>query len=86
MGGMIAFQLAVDHPRLVRTLTIVNSGPALVPRTLRERLLVWLRLVVARLFGPAGMARLLGRRLFPEPAARRARSVPGSTSATCSTG
>ena len=26
MGGMIAFQLAVDKPDLVRSLTIVNSG------------------------------------------------------------
>ncbi len=65
MGGMIAFQLAVDHPRMVRTLTIVNSGPALVPRTFRERLWIGLRLLIARLFGPAGMAWLLGRRLYP---------------------
>ena len=34
LGGMIAFQLAVDHPQCVRTLTIVNSLPALAPRTL----------------------------------------------------
>jgi 3-oxoadipate enol-lactonase len=67
LGGMIAFQLAVDHPRCVRTLTIVNSVPALVPRTLAERLRLGLRLGVARLFGPAGMARLLVRRLFPHP-------------------
>jgi 3-oxoadipate enol-lactonase len=67
MGGMIAFHLAVDHPHLVRTLTIVNSGPALVPRRLRDRLWIWLRLVVARLFGPVGMAWLLARRLFPRP-------------------
>ena len=67
LGGMIAFQLAVDHLRCVRTLTIVNSVPALVPRTLAERLRLGLRLGVARLFGPAGMARLLVRRLFPHP-------------------
>src|SRR5688572_14441462 len=34
LGGMIAFQLAVDAPQLVRSLTIVNSGPEVVPRTL----------------------------------------------------
>src|SRR5579871_4641348 len=36
MGGMIAFQLAVDSPRHVSTLTIINSGPELVPRTEAE--------------------------------------------------
>ncbi|MBL8989265.1 MAG: alpha/beta fold hydrolase, partial [Gemmatimonadetes bacterium] len=34
LGGMVAFQLAVDDPALVRTLTIVNSGPEVVPRNL----------------------------------------------------
>jgi hypothetical protein len=64
---MIAFQLAVDHPRAVRTLTVVNSGPALVPRTTAERRWIALRLAVARLFGPAGMAVLLAPRLFLRP-------------------
>ena len=67
LGGMIAFQLAVDHPRCVRTLTVVNSLPAVVPRTRSQRLTLWLRLGVARWFGPAWMARLLVRRLFPRP-------------------
>src|SRR5438105_12464497 len=33
MGGMIAFQLAVDFPELVQTMTIVNSGPSMVLET-----------------------------------------------------
>lgn len=74
MGGMIAFQLAVDHPEAVRTLTIVNSVPALVPRSLTERLAFRLRLSVARLFGPVGMARLLAWWLFPRPGQAHLRS------------
>jgi 3-oxoadipate enol-lactonase len=65
MGGMVAFQLAVTHPRTVRTLTIINSGPAFVPRTLQEYSFVALRLAVTSACGPRGMARLLGKRLFP---------------------
>jgi pimeloyl-ACP methyl ester carboxylesterase len=67
LGGMITFQLAVDHPRLVGTLTIVNSVPELVPRTLKEHVTVGLRSCVARILGPAGVARLLAPRLFPKP-------------------
>ncbi|MFO7664194.1 MAG: alpha/beta hydrolase [Chloroflexota bacterium] len=67
MGGMIAFQLAVDQPGRVRSLIIVNSVAALVPRTLSEKCLVWARVALARLFGPAATARFLSRRLFPKP-------------------
>lgn len=67
MGGMIAFQMAVDHPERVRSLVIVNSGPALVPRTFKDRLRIWQRLAIARVFGPARTGRFLSKRLFPKP-------------------
>ena len=67
MGGMIAFQLAVDCPARVRSLTIVNSGPALVPRTMGEWLRVQQRLLLARFSGPTRTAHFLSRRLFPKP-------------------
>jgi 3-oxoadipate enol-lactonase len=68
MGGMVAFQLAVDSPGSVRTLTIVNSGPELVPRTSAELRAFRLRRIVSRVFGPKGMAKMLAKRLFPVPA------------------
>ena len=40
LGGMIAFPLAVDRPERVRSLVIVNSGPALVARPAGD----WLRI------------------------------------------
>lgn len=67
MGGIIAFQLAVDHPRALRTMTIVNSGPELVARTFKQRAMIALRLSVSRLYGPRGMARMLAPKLFPKP-------------------
>lgn len=67
MGGMIAFQLVVDRPERVRSLVIVNSGPALVPRNVGERLRIQQRLLLARLFGPARTGKFLSKRLFPKP-------------------
>jgi pimeloyl-ACP methyl ester carboxylesterase len=67
LGGMVAFQLALDHPQLVRSLTVVNSAPEVIARGLRRHLQLGLRLVVTRLWGPKGMARLVGKRLFPKP-------------------
>jgi pimeloyl-ACP methyl ester carboxylesterase len=77
LGGMIAFQLAVDAPAHCRSLTIVNSGPAVVPRNALERSALGLRRIVTSLVGPATFARLLAPRLFPRPgqAALRARFI-----------
>jgi pimeloyl-ACP methyl ester carboxylesterase len=67
MGGMVALQLAVDRPDVVRRLVVVNSVPALVPRTMRERMRLGSRVVMAELFGPRLTGQLLSRRLFPAP-------------------
>ncbi|MDI1478837.1 alpha/beta hydrolase [Polyangium sp. y55x31] len=65
MGGMIGFQLAVDAPSLVRSLVVVNSAPAFVPRTLREHLAVLQRLVALRVLGVRGFARKIAAMNFP---------------------
>lgn len=67
MGGMIGFQLAVDRPALVRSLIIINSGPEMVPRTLRLKLALAVRLVLLRVLGPKALARVLVPKLFPKP-------------------
>ena len=67
MGGMIAFQLAVYYPERVRSMVIVNSGPALVARTAAEWLKIRQRLLLARVFGPAQTGKFLSKRLFPKP-------------------
>ncbi len=67
MGGMTALQLAVDSPRSVKTLTIVNSGPELVPRTPAELKGIRMRRFISRWFGPKGMGKMLAKRLFPTP-------------------
>jgi 3-oxoadipate enol-lactonase len=67
LGGMVAFQLAVDAPSLVRTLVIVNSGPALVARTAREWFLLRSRFWALRLLGLRWVADRVATMNFPDP-------------------
>jgi 3-oxoadipate enol-lactonase len=67
MGGMIALQLAIDAPNLVRSLVIVNSGPEFVTRTFKEHLGTLQRLFIVRVLGMGKMGEVLGKRLFPKP-------------------
>ncbi len=67
MGGMIAFQMAVDFPQRLCTMTIVNSGPAVVPRTIQDKIGVWMRFVIVRVMGMRKMGETLAPRLFVDP-------------------
>jgi pimeloyl-ACP methyl ester carboxylesterase len=67
MGGMIGLQLALDRPDLVRTLTLINSGPEVVARTWKQKLGFAFRLGVVSAFGPGLFASLIARKLLPKP-------------------
>jgi pimeloyl-ACP methyl ester carboxylesterase len=67
MGGMIAFQLAVDYPQRFHSMTIVNSGPAVVPKTFKDRVGVWMRFIIVRTMGMRKMGETLAPRLFVDP-------------------
>ena len=65
LGGMIAYQLAVSDPELVRTLTIVNSIPEFNITSFRLRMKFWIRVLIVRLFGMRAIGKLLSNNLFP---------------------
>jgi len=67
MGGMIGFQMAVDQPERFKSLTIVNSGPELVPQTLKEKWQIWQRRLVLTFSSMESIGEFIGGRLFPEP-------------------
>lgn len=67
MGGMIGFQLAVDHPEQLLSLCIVNSGPEVRPHSLRDCLEIAKRWSLSRLLSLETIAKALGRLLFPHP-------------------
>lgn len=73
LGGMIAFQLAVDHPELLISLTIINSGPSVIFPSLVSRVRFLMRLLSVRLFGMHQISHALAKILFPHPAQNQLR-------------
>lgn len=66
LGGGVAFQLALDAPELVKTLTIVNSAPEMILRTWQQKLAIGMRFAIIRLFGLPRLGEILSKRLFPD--------------------
>ncbi len=67
MGGMMALQLALDAPDLLRSITVVNCTSELVVRTWKDRFILFQRLFITRVMSMRGIAKFLGKRIFPKP-------------------
>lgn len=67
LGGGVAFQLALDHPELVKTLTIVNSSPMLPGTQEQIDAEMERRVGIVRQMGMRAMGEALASNLFPEP-------------------
>jgi len=67
LGGMVAFQLAVDAPQYVKSLAIVNSAPEVIPRSVREWLALKARVWGLRLLGLPKFAERIAAMNFPDP-------------------
>jgi pimeloyl-ACP methyl ester carboxylesterase len=63
---MIAFQMAVNFPERVNSMVIINSGPAVVPVTFKEKMAVWQRQYMFRLLSMKRIGVTIGGRLFPD--------------------
>jgi len=67
MGGMIGFQLAVDRPELLKSLTIVNSAPEVKIKSAKDFWQYAKRWTLARLVSMETIGKGLGENLFPKP-------------------
>ena len=67
MGGMIGFQMGLDYPDKIKTLTIVNSSPELISKTFSDRMMIWQRKIMVNLFSLEKIGSAIAGRLFPEP-------------------
>jgi 3-oxoadipate enol-lactonase len=68
MGGMIAFQLAVDQPGLLKSLCIVNSAPEVKIRSANDAWQWFKRWSLMRLLSLETIGIALAGKLFPLPA------------------
>ncbi|MDE1196682.1 MAG: alpha/beta hydrolase [Pseudomonas sp.] len=67
MGGMIGFQLAVEQPQLLKSLTIVNSAPEVKVKSFDDFRQFAKRWLLARVFSMETIGKGLGKNLFPKP-------------------
>ncbi len=75
LGGMVALQLALDSPELVKSLVLVNAVAEVPVRTLKEHFELKLRLMVAALLGMRQLGKLLAKRLFPKSSQQSIREL-----------
>lgn len=67
MGGVVAQQFAIDHPQHVRKLVLVSTFSVLRPRNFSQWLYFIQRFVVVHGLGLEQQARLVAKRVFPNP-------------------
>ena len=67
MGGMIALELSLGFPNLVKSLIVINTYPEMRVETWKERIMVWRRFLVLNVFGVRRMGIVLSKILFIKP-------------------
>lgn len=67
LGGMVAFQLAVDYPHLLHSMVIVNSAPGPGDRAKKLQKQLRVRKWILRLVGFGFLAKKIAEDLFPQP-------------------
>lgn len=65
MGGMVAFQLAIDYPALVSSLVIINSFVEVPMDDPVIRKGIRIRKLIPKLIGMRIMGRIIGKKVFP---------------------
>jgi len=67
MGGMIALELVLGFPQLVKSMVLVNSYPEMRVETWNEWMMVWRRFLMLDLLGVRKMGIILSKILFIKP-------------------
>ena len=65
LGGAVAFQLAIDHQAMLKSLTIVNSGPSMGGTPEQAQAEIARRVGIVQQMGMRAMGQALAPNLFP---------------------
>ena len=68
LGGMVGLEMANRAPQRVASLCLINSQPFQRRKPATLLFAYWLRRTVIATFGLQAMGRIIGKKLFPEPA------------------
>jgi len=75
LGAWVAYQLAVDYPKLVKSLVVVNCLPELVAHSISDRLALLKRTILFRILDMRTIGKLLSKRLFPKETQKDLRQI-----------
>ncbi|MEI6291819.1 MAG: alpha/beta hydrolase, partial [Chloroflexota bacterium] len=75
MGGVIAQQLTLDNPDLVKKLVLASTFSSLRPASLSQLFYFIQRALVVHLVGLEAQSRIVARRVFPDPGQESLRQI-----------
>ena len=67
LGGAIGLQLAIAHPNITKSLTVVNMGGSILIKSFKEKLMFFMRILIVKMIGMKKMGEVLAKRLFIKP-------------------
>jgi pimeloyl-ACP methyl ester carboxylesterase len=75
MGGAVGLQIALEYPKLVESLILINTFARLRPRRISSWLFYTIRLFLVQIFGISIQARFVAKKLFPQPSQHLYREI-----------
>jgi 3-oxoadipate enol-lactonase len=75
LGGMIAFQFAVDYPQHLQSMTVINVGPQVKLTSLTLLVKMLRRFMIIRFYGMRKLGEILAQDLFPKAEHRAIRET-----------
>jgi pimeloyl-ACP methyl ester carboxylesterase len=67
LGGMVGFELAINYPQRINSLTVINSGPHVPSDNWFFKVMFWQRFLMIRFMSMEKLGKVVAKKLFPKP-------------------